>query len=152
MLRPPPIPTRTDTLFPYPTRFRSRLTLPLAALDVTAFLFIEIDQFGDPHFLAFGLELSGWIGAGGSTAKNFPGLSARLLRRQGSISANRDTTFRRSAAATLGAVLRQERLDPARFDPKAEAPQLTIPEMIALFSRKRGIYNPLCERNIPGFA
>src|SRR3546814_10121037 len=66
-----------------------RLTLPLAALDVTAFLFIEIDQFGDPHFLAFGLELSGWIGAGGSTAKNFPGLSARLLRRQGSISANR---------------------------------------------------------------
>src|SRR3546814_4690697 len=59
-----------------------RLTLPLAALDVTAFLFIEIDQFGDPHFLAFGLELSGWIGAGGSTAKNFPGLSARLLRRR----------------------------------------------------------------------
>src|SRR3546814_19190036 len=89
-----------------------RLTLPLAALDVTAFLFIEIDQIGDPHFLAFGLELTGWIGAGGGTATNFPGRSARLLRLQGSITAHRDTTFRPLAHATLSPAISPQRLVP----------------------------------------
>src|SRR3546814_8771920 len=34
MTRPPPIPTRTDTLFPYPTLFRSLFEMSLAGHDV----------------------------------------------------------------------------------------------------------------------
>src|SRR3546814_20552285 len=33
MLRPPPISTRTDTLFPFPTLFRARITATIYLLD-----------------------------------------------------------------------------------------------------------------------
>src|SRR3546814_12511571 len=73
MVRRPPRSTRTDTLFPYTTLFRSDVAAVHRAVELTAFARLADDRDGHP------LELGGDL-LGLATALQVVGLELRALR------------------------------------------------------------------------
>ena len=72
-----------------------RLPLPLPALDIAAFLLIEVDEFGHAHFIALGLDLRRNILSGSGASQDFLRLLACFFGGQNAIAANCYTTVPR---------------------------------------------------------
>src|SRR3546814_21000512 len=72
MIRPPPRSTRTDTLFPYTTLFRSEAVEPLAGTDA--------DEDADPVAMAIARHIAPWVRNGATLQTGLGKIPGAVLR------------------------------------------------------------------------